>query len=325
MDVATACILTIFSLINIIMHLIGCTMLISIYRKAIRKIVQQFYLINVSLIIVLKNVFALLLVVLELTEQTNRQTQALSNAIHVLGFLFGTTTLCYYCFMFYLTVDRLAGTMLNFRYPVLWNIRKARFLIVMTISICFIIFTSLVFLHFQFGHEIFIKYHIYDIFYTYIPSCLDVGFIVLAITTYVVIFMTYTKSSRRSTGRKKSSVAKQDDDYFKIYNLFFNSRFLISIFIIASFLLFSVIPGLTYACFQIIGTRIPDSLLICIYISFKVSDAAESIIYIFLQASVRKLFFKKFNLRRIIDRYSSRSRKRLTEESFDLERMHTFN
>lgn len=298
-DFSLGFILIILSIVNITMHSLGCSLLITIYRKARKKTVQQLYLICHSVIIAVKNVLALLLVILELLPPNTKQD--LSGFIEYLEIIFGIITYCYYSLMFFLTSDRLVGTILNYRYPLCWSIRKAKYLVASTIFINLIICVGLSITHGYLGHDKFVTYHIYAVFYTYIPTTLDVAFLVLAVFTYTIIFLKYSKSTRLSSGRKKS-VHPADKGYLTSYSLFFKSRFLVSVFLISSFLLFSVIPGLIYACFEITGNRVPDKLLIYIYISFKVSDAAEAVIYIFLQRAVKKLLLEKIH---ILKRYCS--------------------
>ena len=299
----------IMAIMNFIIHTLGCTLLINIYRKERKKTVQQLYLICHSLVIAVKNVLALLLVILEFLPNTT-----LSGFKEYLAIIFGTVTYCYYSFMFFLTSDRLAGIILNFRYPVCWSIRKAKYLVASTIFINLILCVGLSITYGYLGEDKFISYHIYAIFYTYIPTTLDISFLALAIVTYTVIFIKYSESRRlpsrhksRNTTIRKSrnrsrylsrnkSTNQPNEGHPTLSRLLFKSRFLISILLISSFLLFSVVPGLIIACFETTSNEMSYILLFCIYISFKVSDAVEAIIYIFLQRKVRKLLLKKIQL-----------------------------
>ena len=216
-----------------------------------------------------------------------------------LGIFFGTVTFMYYWFMFILTIDRLAGTVLNFRYPIHWNLKKAKYLIASAIIINMLICIGMFILYSTLGQTKFAQYHVSAIFYTYIPSGLDLAFLILALTTYSIIFIRYIQSLRRSGRSSRQSSGHSSGQHSisierkGIIPIFFESRFYISVFIILNFLCFSVIPGLVYAYFEVLEKRIPENLLLCIYISFKMLDTGESVIHIFLRRSIRKELTRK--------------------------------
>lgn len=344
------------------MHALGCTLLINIYKKARKKSVQQFYLICHSFIIAIKNVLALILVILELLPNNEPDLAACREYLSI---IFGVVTYCYYAFMFFLTADRLVGIVLNFKYPIFWDIHKAKHLVAITVIFNVLICLGLSFAYRYLGEEVFRK-EFYDIFYAYVPTILDVGFLVLAVTTYTVIFIQYSKSSKlpdrhmstrhqRNSSKKARYISrKSHNNSSSRYNnnssqraksqysrggsttseshlifarsrtnlsLLFRSRFLVSILLISSFLLFSVIPGLLVAYFAFVDATMSEEFLFCVYVSFKVCDGAEAVIYIFLQDNVRKLLLRKLSTLQLCNCYRSRAKEGVEELVLELDNL----
>ena len=207
--------------------------------------------------------------------------------VYILIFMFTGISFVYYCDMIYLTLDRLLDIVLNIRYRLFWNEMRARMLLLATwiLGICLSVTISLLCYFINFNWE--------DAFFTYFYPTLEFSFIVLAFVTYSFIFHKYKQTrgapkvvgSRYNTRRRGSTV-----------ETFRNSRFYISVLIILTFLVFMVVPDLTYFFVGVIYGNTSDTLAVCCWISYAVSNLLDAWIYIFLQPSVRRLMWKKLGL-----------------------------
>ena len=304
-DELTASVLITFSFINILMHTIGCLLLINNCKQRRKTRVQTLYLIWISTTTIVKNILAIMLVILELPGLDHQWAVEFRE---YLGILFGSVVFVYYWFMFTLTSDRLAATILNFKYRRYWNLKRAKYLIASTIFINISVCIGMFILYSTLGQKKFKQYYVSAIFYTYIPSILDLSFLILAIITYSIIFLRYIQSMRqpwrtlKRTSSSQSSRQSLNNKNKDRCSLFFESRFLISLFIILSFVCFSVIPGLVFACFEIVGKQIPEKLLLFVYISFKLSDAVESVIYSFMQRSIKNELWRRMTMASLLIR-----------------------
>lgn len=221
-----------------------------------------------------------------------------------------------YLSMTYITLDRLLGTLLHIRYRRYFDHKKAIWLSVWTWCINIVISVGVSVVCFaqgidsmyqpednfaanisgidailtnesmedlEHGHLTYPA----DIILDHIPSLLDVTFATFAITTYVIIFVKYA-SSRREV----CSDARQDS----MFTIFRKSRFHTSIFLITSFLVLTVIPGLINSILHMSGHIRPESFVLYFTVSLHLSLTSNALIYIFLQGSVRKLLLEKLQV-----------------------------
>ena len=278
------------SVVNVALHTVGLYVLVRLYRKSRRKTSQQLYLVCHCVIIILKNVLSLILVILEKTMRYEKNSLE-----QYLSILFGAVMYIYYGLMFYLTFDRLAGITLNFRYPLFWDLKKTKYLILSTAIFNVVLFICMSMLHMYLGEDSFVSNGIYAVYHVYIPTCLDALFLLLAVCTYSIMFRKYVHS------RRKCAVATDLNNgltYKSATKLLFCSRFKISLFIISCFLIFSVVPGLTYSVFELLGTRKTFEMRLIVYIMFKICDTAEAIVYVFCQQAARTILAQCFVRRR---------------------------
>lgn len=204
---------------------------------------------------------------------------------------------CYYAFIFYMTGDRLVGVVLHIRYPLYWGIKRAKQLVIFTFVACCLICICMCITFVKMKHCNNLKEYqqVYTMYHVYIPTALDITFLLIAICTYRTLFDKFRTSRRKSTTSYDSAVSPGQEDFFTTSNLFVNSRFHISVLIVTSFLLFKVVPGLIYTCFELTHTPKPYSMLLVLCISFKICDTAEAVTYVFLQRSIKRLLRKKVN------------------------------
>lgn len=189
----------------------------------------------------------------------------------------------YMTIMILITIDRLLEFKLNIKYPIYWTPKKT----VVTITAAFAVFTT-VFCIFILNRLKSWNYPVNKIVSIYVYVPVQGFFLVLAGYTYCTIFLKLKKNERE---RKKNAQNVNCIKKKKTVKIFMPS------FIILTFVLFSVIPGLItsikFHYFDNQGTGV----LITIAVLFPFGWLFDPIIYIFSLKSVRKkirIFYQNF-------------------------------
>lgn len=260
------------------------------YRTKRLKSVQMIYFISLSISEALLNLMEVSQRIPEMLTHTKQFTTFLTYMQHysILVNLSGIW-LVLYLTMMYITIDRFCMVRYNFKYQVYWTKKKALYLINIT-WISSIFFTICIALG-----EAFLQLPYQEIFFRYFYPTIDSLYIILVISSYSYIFHRYQKSfklqhkcSRKTIRRQRASSTQQ---------AFSESKFYTSILLVLTFLLFIVIPDLTYMFF---GTTNPhrahnkrkngyeSSLLfdICRF-SYAIASSIDFFIYVFPQQAVR--------------------------------------
>ena len=278
--------------INIILHLTGCYLLNNIYHNGNRT-VQQLYLINLSIIEATKNVGYLIWnvsVIIYLSKYSISSMRIASDVkYYLIPVIITGVYLSYFLAMTYLTVDRLLHVLLHMKYSMFWTINKARKLLIVTCMVNFTISVTFA-LTFYFtrsdrSYGLIVK----KMFYIYIPTVLYTIFLILAVVSYIIMFLKFANSRRVTTERDP------EDPRQSLGRIFLNSRFFISIMLVLSYLILMIIPSLIRTFYFITGTRVPKLVNVYIDISITLSDTADGIIFIFMNPSVRTLLLKKLS------------------------------
>lgn len=195
----------------------------------------------------------------------------------------------YYAAMIFLTGDRLFSTLFPFKYRQYFHNGKAKKIILATWILIGIFVITLTAFSSQYGYL-----HFFYTFYPYQLICIlamDCIFLIFAVSTYIVMFCSYVKSRRIATQLRDEPILKT----------FMKSRFYISALIMGSFLLLCALAHIFQISYYFYrdGLVTLESLMIYTDISISLSFTSDGIIYIYLQKSVRKMFFKKFSLRQV--------------------------
>ena len=252
--------------INIIIHSLGTYLLIYLYMYG-KDTPQQLFLISLSVSEILKNllrIFTRPVLSLHISERFHT---------HVFNVL-AVVKLIYYASMFYITIDRLLGVLLNLRYRVYCDSTKCKYLLLLTWTIGFLM--SVVFV---------ITYHIgvlkeiypYDL---YVSAVISFVYVIVALVTYGFIFNNYTKS--RAMRHRGNTEGETNNNEPSIFQVFRQSKFFISILIITSFLVFVVLPDILYFFFAAIDHSRPPYHLIVVISSVVISLILSTPAFTFL-------------------------------------------
>lgn len=278
--------LLILNIANVILHGIGSYLLTCIYRKGERS-AQKIFIINLSVCELVMNLMECIRRTIELYKLADSLSHTANEFQHyLLIVIFTGVSFVFYMDMIFLTLDRLLNIILNFKYPIYCNESIAKYLLFVTWIIGAMISLSVIIAHYV------IEYTWESFFFKYFYPTLEIAFILLALGTYVVIFRYYRKSLEIQFKNKKYSNNETEDS-----NVFRISRFFVPILLIASFIIFMLIPDLVYLFYGILGKNESKTLLACCWISYAISNLLDGWIYIFMQKSVKTTLKKK--LRRL--------------------------
>jgi len=170
--------------------------------------------------------------------------------------------------------------LLNIKYPLYWNKRKAIWLLRITwiVGVLLAVLICLLTYYTDYVWE--------DTFFNYFYPTLEITFIILAISTYGFIFHKFAKT-------RTLPVHTHGSQRRSLFQIFRASRFYISVWLILTFLLFMVVPDLTYLGVNVAYGYVPEVLKICIFISYAISNIVDAVIYIFMEPRVRKVLVRK--------------------------------
>lgn len=272
-------ILLVLNLLNVLFHSIGAYLLISMYTASTRK-TQQIYLINLSISECMINLLEMCRIICTLIPSTSSTLKQITEIRHyTLIVSFTGISVVYYFVMIYLTVHKLLEIELSIRYPLYWDERKAKYLLISTWIFAFISCATVSALHniFDFQWQ--------DPFFKYFYVPIEFAFIILALTTYGFIFFKYRQSQLKMPGgmvttqsyrRRRSTV-----------EIFQQSRFSAVLLLIVTFLFFMVVPDIVYLFVAILYDIKSEILLTACWISYAISNLVDAYIYIFMQHDVR--------------------------------------
>lgn len=263
--------------LNLIFHSIGTYFLITVHRRG-RKTVQNLCLMNLGVLEIIKSIMNILGVTTSLrlsVEHVNnkRVWQEIWTLVVVIN-AFGLN-LWQYTAIIFITLDRLFLIVFS-SYQKYWTIKKTKYLICMTwllgIIGCAATYMSHKFNNFNNEEKV-------DI---YIKTGLDFIFVVVSLTTYILIFRRYISSHQRT--RSNSDVCERET----AWQLFRKTRFFIAIGLISSFFLFMAIPDITLTALILMNKPVPDTLLKAFLFLGAISDLIDALIYIFMRDEVRE-------------------------------------
>lgn len=254
---------------NVALHSLGVYLLVTIYKNG-NDTTQMLYLIHLAVSEALMNFLECFRRTSELISEGNiiKEVRA-----YILIIMFTGISLFFYLVMVYITVDKMMEVVLSIRFPLYWDVQKAKKLLYGTwvIGLCLSVIVSLLHYFDEFVWE--------DIFFKYFYPILGWTFIIIASITYGFIFCKFKTST---ITRRRNSITQ----------VFRKSRFYLPFSLILTFLVFIVIPDMVYLFIGIINGNETDLLLAVCWISYAISNMVDAWIYIFMQPKVRKLLMK---------------------------------
>lgn len=195
--------------------------------------------------------------------------------------------LTYFSIMILITIDRLLEFRLNIKYSLHWFPKKIKVILVVVIAVYMSIFICMAIVRF---------YKLVDGYYrkylmNYVIPIFSVFFLVLASCTYYQIYKKI-KGNRKTNDRIKH-VCEAQNSHMQIG---LNQKKRLQIFlpslIIATFILFSIVPNLLWVFYSFKEEH--EALKMIIAISFPIGWVADPMIYIFCLKPVRMRMKRAF-------------------------------
>ena len=268
--------------LNIALHSLGSLLLFQTLKQRKQK-PQHYYLINLALTEVLKNCTIELQVFFKLiVEGSSASITTCQNLFWFTTYVsFTSMYYLYFSAMFFITNDRLLAVTKNIQYRFVWNIHRTKVLIIGSWCISLLIvlpsFTIVYFVHGV--HDL-----LGDILLYYIPTILNVVYLGFAAATYLIMFRKYISSRRLVRKKSKDS---------SVFNMFRQSKFFVSVLLIASFLVLTVVPYLIIFICNLNGTVLSKSFYIYSNTCILLGDTLDAIIYIFTYIPVSRLLKRR--------------------------------
>ena len=283
-DFAIRLALNVLNLFNILLHCLGSYLLICLYKRN-TKTVQQTYIINLSL----TEILACLVMLLEdgpgLIQFDTRVSMTLKDVNMYLYIVIYVVFCVYYWDMILITTDRLAATILHFKYPLYWDKGKAKLTVIGTWAIAMLACVAI-----SVAYKL-TKFNFRNIFTKYVHSAFNFIFILFVIYTYSYIFLKYLQRSREPS-RNYGQIGEQVQG---ICGLFCNSKFYVSILLVATFVIFMGIPNLVYLSYHLSDIHI-HKLKEALKLFYQFSFLSDAFVYIFMQPAVRRMLLLKLGL-----------------------------
>ena len=260
------------AVLNISVHTICTSLLCLIYRKGNGSKTQQLYMLNLSLLELMKNIFFF---VWNLTAAVGFELPA---TIMWLSYL------CIFAVnissMSLLTGDRLAASWLNVRYNNICTVFRVKVAILCTWVVCLVVVPS-VFSVLYAVYGICVLDRIMKYTHKFAFPVIYILFFIFASITYAALFVFFVNSRNRSSST-----------HLSVLHLFRNSKFYVALLLISSFLVLSVLPQLVKSAMVLKILAFDETLKWTANVAFYLSDTADGVIYFLFYAPVRKLILK---------------------------------
>ena len=276
--------LLVFHMINTLLHGIGTYILVKIVRQRDAR-PQHVFLLGLSTSELTMNVL----------EATRMITKILPNAVTTFGkyikmINFSGTWLVVYLMMVYITIDRLLLISMKVRYNKVLSRQRAISVFSVTWVAGGIFAFSTVMSH------VFLDFDWKDAYFKYFFSVADTLFIILAVITYQYILWKLKRSDKRLAVVDRE-VASKDQDHLQLDKRGRTPRantsrlwkfYGTTIFLVLTFIVFLIIPDLTYLFYGILAQKKSDALFYACSLSYAFANFTDVIIYLYMQPRVRK-------------------------------------
>lgn len=287
--------LTLIVILNIVFHSVGIYLLLSLPTRDL----QETYLMNLSTSEITGNILELFVNrVPKILTYHGITLKFISRIREFTSIIFATViSTTYYFAMIFITLDKFFDIFLSIRYPTYWNKTRAKRLIMcvwgLSVLVCIGLSVAYAFRRFSYKNEI----------RTFFMTPLDVLCIILATVTYTFIFKKFqekrTKPVVPTFLTSNNAILERRPSPPSCWQIFRRSRFLVSVLLILSFLLFMIVPDMINLFYGLVYRDDSEALRDTTMIVYQVSYLFDALIYLFMHQPIRRLIKKKLHLRRI--------------------------
>lgn len=287
-------VLLVLNILNAVLHSVGTYLLVCLYRNG-NDSTQMIYLINLGLCEALMNFLEAFRSISALISQEYTMERIRE---YILIVMFTGISFVFYLNMSYITLDKLFDLLLNIRFSLYWSTKRAKRLLQGTWVVGLSLSILVALLHRFNGLDW------TEPFFKYFYPIVGFSFIAIAFVTYGFLFYKFkvTREVPAAVGQQRSGARRRSS----VYQVFRRSRFYIPVWLISTFIVFMLVPDMTYLFVGIILNQPSDALFFGCWISYALANLIDAWIYIYIQPAVRKLLLKKLRWR---NRGSQRSSK----------------
>lgn len=281
MNVVLMIVLILIMIFNVILHSIG-VYLIRCFRKNYGCQVHLILIMNLSIVEILLNLSSsvnLVLIVAPVHENDLDWVNKSRDILYIIDETF--LSFPFYMFMIYITIDKLLEICLNIKYPLHVTVKRATCIVIATWITSLIVSGSFIvtfFLTGKYGRE----------FQRYFFTLFDFWFLIIASGTYGIIFYKFMNSRKGPVIAAHNSVIRVNT-----FQTFKNSRFIVPVMLVISFILFVIVPDILYD-FVDTSYEMEVSLAFLLAAAYSI----DAFIYIFMNETLRKLLWRKIRILR---------------------------
>ena len=258
---------------NIIFHCIGIHLLFVLKHNG-QHTIHLMHLLNLCFLELFCSLVSLLTFVIKLIK-FNDCTVAKEIEIYINTFKGCLLLPTYFLTMVVILIDKVLEIMMNIRYAVIWNKKKAKMVItiVWMSSAAFYLAVSIVYRT--------TKINIMTYYPKYLMLPANMVYVVFALASYAYIFYNFNKSRMLPLGKGNKQ---------SFYQVFRKSRFFIPLTLILIYIIFQAIPTILF----VLLTGLVNKTYIRLYIAFSYNVAMlfDSWICIFLEPRVKQQLIK---------------------------------
>ena len=253
-----------FSSLNIVLHTTCSLLLLHVYKHGKGSKTQQVYLLNLSVSELVRNSYFLVGKTILIATGAGGEIPKVPDATRwIMNLSTETATISS---MILITADRLAAALLDLRYNNIFTLPRVKVAIFCAWG-CSLIIMPMIFgiLYSVYGGRVMKRTIKHEGFYIF--PVLYMLYFFFAVSTYIIIFVLFVRSHRRSISSRQS-----------IFYMFKHSKFYVAVLLISSFLLFLVIPQLIFTAMMLSDTK-DSTILYILLVLTCLSDTFDGIIY----------------------------------------------
>ena len=250
--------------------------------------ISLMYFINLSVLETLKNIVSILsfpiIDILELKGQSESVVEIIQAFVGTIGDGFN---LIHYFFISYVSIDRFLEVWLSIKYPIYWNQKKAKYLLVITWILPISLFTCLFISEEVMQDDLLYPYTIY------LYVTLDVIVVMIFVVTNGYIYQQYYARKIKGPDRSKARLSTTRTRKISVFHVLSKSTFFMSSLLILNYISLRVIPDFVYLIIGVIPGNKNYKLLLGVLIMVTLSDLIDACIYVFTVQTVKETIRKQ--------------------------------
>ena len=284
-DLYFECGLFAFNILILAIHCFGTYLMNKLYING-HDCTRLMYLINLSVLESLKNVISILCFpIIDIFDIKGESESIIELVQMFVGTLGDCLNVIHYFLIAYIAVDRFLEVWLSIKYPVYWDQKKGKYLLIATWCIPLVVFIGL-FIAEEIMHvDLILPYLVY------IYATLDIVLVLVFVCTNGYIYHLYY--TRKNDDPAQLLSISNRTSKKSIFNVLRKTTFFISSLLIANYFLLRVVPDFVYLIIGVIPDNRDYTLFMAFMLVVTLSDFIDACIYVFTVRSVKDITKRK--------------------------------